>query len=138
MKSLKIILTVLVALIALIGVILYITILTDDSTGNAMIVAGEILVVVTAAIAIFFGLKNLATNPGALKKSLISLAVFAIVGILSYVSASDAIPKNLGDEITITASESKYVGTGIYMFYFLAMIAILAMIGFAIKKSLNK
>jgi hypothetical protein len=138
MKSLKIILTVLVALIALIGVILYITILTDSSTGNAMIVAGEVLVVVTAAIAIFFGLKNLATNPGALKKSLISLAVFAIVGILSYVSASDVIPDNLGNEISITASESKYVGTGIYMFYFLAMIAILAMIGFAIKKSLNK
>lgn len=136
MKSLKIILTVIVALIALIGVILYITILTDNSTGNGMIIAGEILVVVTAAVALFFGLKNLATNPQALKKSLISLAVFAIVGILSYVAAGES-PLEVGD-ITITASTSKLVGAGIYMFYFLAMIAILAMVGFTIKKSLNK
>ncbi len=136
MKSLKTILTVLIAVIALIGAILYIMILTERSTGNAMIIAGEILVVVTAAIALFFGLKNLATNPQALKKSLISLAVFAIVGILSYVSAGES-PLEVGD-IRITESTSKLVGTGIYMFYFLAMIAILAMIGFTIKKSLNK
>lgn len=136
MKSLKLILTIVIAVLALIGAILYIMILTDKSTGNEMIVAGEILVVVTAAIALFFGLKNLATNPEALKKSLISLAVFAIVGILSYVSAGET-PLEVGD-ITIDASTSKLVGTGIYMFYFLAMIAILAMVGFAIKKSLNK
>lgn len=136
MKSLNIILTVVIAVIALIGAILYISILTENSTGNAMIVAGEVLVIVTAAIALFFGLKNLATNLDALKKSLISLAVFAIIAILSYVSASES-PLEVGD-ITIDSGTSKLVGTGIYMFYFLAMIAILAMVGFGIKKSLNK
>jgi len=138
MKQLKIILTVLIAVIALIGLVLYIMILSDKSTGNGMIIAGEVLVIVTAAIALFFGIKNLATNPQALKKTLIFLAVFAIFGILSYVSANDEIPKNLGDDIKVTAAESKYVGTGIYMFYFLAAIAILSMIGFGIKKTLNK
>ncbi|PTX63929.1 hypothetical protein C8N46_101538 [Kordia periserrulae] len=138
MKTLKLILTILIAVIALIGLILYIMILTDNSTGNGMIIAGEVLVIVTSAIALFFGIKNLATNPQALKKTLISLAVFAIIAILSYVAASDVIPKNLGDDIQVTATESKYVGTGIYMFYFLAAIAILSMIGFGIKKTLNK
>lgn len=136
MKQLKLILTVLIAVIAIVGVILYIMILTEKSTGNAMIVAGEILVPVTAAIALFFGLKNLATNPQALKKSLISLAVFAIIAILSYVAASDAL-REVGD-IKIDASKSKMVGTGIYMFYFLAAVAILAMVGFGVKKTLNK
>lgn len=136
MKSLKLILTILVAVIALIGVILYVMILSEKSTGNGMIVAGEVLVIVTAALALFFGLKNLATNPQALKKSLISLAVFAIIGILSYVSASES-PTQVG-EISIDESTSKLVGTGIYMFYFLAAVAILAMVGFGIKKSLNK
>ncbi len=135
MKSLKLILTILIAVIALIGVILYAMILGGD-TGNAMIFAGEVLVIVTAAIALFFGLKNLATNPQALKKSLISLAVFAIIGILSYVSASES-PLEVGD-ISITPKTSKLVGMGIYMFYFLAAIAVLAMVGFGIKKSLNK
>ena len=135
MKSLKLILTILIAAIALIGVILYVLILLGD-TGNAMIVAGEVLVIITAAIALFFGLKNLATNPQALKKSLISLAVFAIIAILSYVSAGES-PVQVGD-ISIDAGTSKLVGTGIYMFYFLAAIAILAMVGFGIKKSLNK
>jgi len=137
MKSLKLILTIVIAVIALIGAILYITILTGKSTGNAMIVMGEVLVIITAAIALFFGLKNLATNPQALKKSLISLAVFAIIAILSYVSASET-PLVVGDLPPIEASTSKLVGTGIYMFYFLAAVAILAMVGFGIKKSLNK
>ncbi|AXG69400.1 hypothetical protein KORDIASMS9_01622 [Kordia sp. SMS9] len=136
MKTLKIILTVVIAVIALIGAILYIMILADKSTGNGMIIAGEVLVIVTAAIALFFGLKNLATNPQALKKSLISLAVFAIIAILSYVSAGET-PTQVGD-IQVDASDSKLVGTGIYMFYFLASIAILSMIGFGIKKALNK
>lgn len=135
MKSLKLILTILIAAIALIGVILYVMILTGD-TGNTMILAGEVLVIVTAAIALFFGLKNLATNPQALKKSLISLAVFAIIAILSYVSAGES-PVQVGD-ISIDPSTSKLVGMGIYMFYFLAAVAILAMVGFGIKKSLNK
>lgn len=134
MKSLNTILTVLIAVIALIGAVLYIMILTDKSTGNAMIIAGETLVVITAAIALFFGLKNLATNPEVLKKSLISLAVLAILGILSYVSASEL---QVG-KIEIDPSTSKLVGTGLYMFYFLAMIAVLTMVGFGIKKSLNK
>jgi hypothetical protein len=134
MKSLKLILTIMIAAIALIGAILYAMILGGD-TGNSMIVAGEILVIVTAAIALFFGFKNLA-NPQALKKSLISLAVFAIIAILSYVSASES-PLEVGD-ISITAKTSKLVGTGIYMFYFLAAVALLAMVGFGIKKSLNK
>jgi hypothetical protein len=111
-------------------------ILSGSSDGNGMIVAGEFLVPVTAAIALFFGIKNLATNPQSLKKSLISLAVFAIIGILSYVSASDTLT-TVGD-ITIEASKSKLVGTGIYMFYFLAAIAILTMVGFGIKKTLKK
>ncbi|MCH2195223.1 hypothetical protein [Kordia sp.] len=136
MKQLKIILTVLIAVIALVGVILYITILSGKSTGNGMIVAGEVLVPITAAVALFFGIKNLATNPQALKKSLISLAVFAIIAILSYVAANDAMTE-VGD-ITIDATRSKLVGTGIYMFYFLAAVAILAMVGFGIKKTLNK
>ena len=41
-------------------------------------------------------------------------------------------------DITIEPSTSKLVGTGIFMFYFLAAVAILAMVGFGIKKSLNK
>lgn len=138
MKQLKIILTVLIAVIALIGLILYIMILADKSTGNGMIIAGEILVIITAALALAFGILSMATNPQALKKTLIFVAVFAIFGILSYVSASDAIPDNLGDDIVVTTAQSKYVGTGIYMFYFLAGIAILSMIGFGIKKTLNK
>jgi hypothetical protein len=134
MKSLNTILTGLIAIIALIGAILYIMILTNKSTGNEMIIAGQILVIVTAAIALFFGLKNLATNPAVLKKSLIALAVLAIVGILSYVSASEA---QVG-KIPIDEGTSKLVGTGIYMFYFLAAIAVITMVGFGIKKSLNK
>ncbi|WP_298508260.1 hypothetical protein [uncultured Kordia sp.] len=136
MKQLKLILTVLIAVIALVGAILYIMILTGKSTGNEMIVAGEILVPITAAIALFFGIKNLATNPQALKKSLISLAVLAIIVILSYVAASDSLTK-VG-KITIDGSTSKIVGAGIYMFYFLAAGAILAMVGFGVKKTLNK
>ena len=111
-------------------------ILLEKNQGGGMIIYGEILVGITAVISLFFGLANLVTNPDALKKSLISLAVFAIIAILSYVSAGDSLVE-VGD-ITIEPSTSKLVGTGIFMFYFLAAVAILAMVGFGIKKSLNK
>lgn len=136
MKALNTILTIMIAALALAGIVFYVLILLEKNQGGGMIIYGGILVGVTAVIALFFGLSNLAKNPQALKKSLISLAVFAIVGILSYVSAGES-PLEVGD-ITITESTSKLVGTGINMFYFLAMIAVLAMVGFAIKKSLNK
>ena len=136
MKSLKLILTILIAAISLVGLILYIMILGFGSEGNGMIRFGEILVIITAAIAIFFGFKNLATNPQALKKSAISIAILAIIVILSYVSASES-PLQVGD-ISVTPKTSKLVGTGIYMFYFLAAVAVLAMVGFGIKKALNK
>lgn len=137
MKSLKTILTVVIAVIALLGAIFYIMILGSGDTGNSMIIFGEALVIITAAIAIFFGLYNLATNPQALKKTLISLAVFAIIAILSYVAASD-MPIKIGKEISITPDTSKLVGTGLYMFYFLAAIAFLLMVAFGIKKTLNR
>ncbi|QHI38089.1 hypothetical protein IMCC3317_34750 [Kordia antarctica] len=136
MKALKTILTIMIAALALVGIVFYVLILLEKNQGGGMIIYGEILVVITAVISVFFGLSNLATNPDALKKSAISLAVFAIVAILSYVAAGDSMLE-VGD-ITITEQTSKLVGTGIYMFYLLAAIAILAMIGFGIKKSLNK
>ena len=136
MKALKTILTIMIAALALVGIIFYVLILLEKNQGGGMIIYGEILVGITAVISLFFGLANLVTNPDALKKSLISLAVFAIIAILSYVSAGDSLVE-VGD-ITIEPSTSKLVGTGIFMFYFLAAVAILAIVGFGIKKSLNK
>lgn len=137
------ILTIVIAIIAVVAAIMYISIFRADIDGgetgsiDGMLQFGKILVVVTALIALFFALKNIATDPQKLKKSLISLVIFGILAAVAYAMADSAIPDNLDEEIVINGGKSKMVGAGIYMFYFLSAIAILAMVVFGIKKTIK-
>lgn len=78
---------------------------------------------------------------GDIKKTLISLGLFFGILVISYFLASgtdlDLQPfnqKGLG----ITESTSKLVGTGLYAFYFLIVIAIIAMLFSSAKKMFNR
>jgi len=137
------ILTIVIAIIAVVAAVMYISIFRADvdagETGSidGMLQFGKILVIITALIALFFALKNIATDPQKLKKSLISLVIFGILAAVAYAMAGSAIPTGLDDEIVINEGTSKMVGAGIYLFYFLSAIAILAMVVFGIKKTIK-
>jgi len=100
---------------------------------TAYIILGLIVLFV-----LFFVLKGIFA--GNIKKTLMSIGIFLLIGIVSYVLASDSVeglPLNDKGEM-ISASGSKWVGTGIISFYILAVLAIVAMVFSGIKKLTSK
>jgi len=92
---------------------------------NSMYVYFSICVIVTL-IATVVGMIN---KPGSLKGAIIGIAGFIFIGIIAYILADDSVYE--GQEIT--ASTSKWVGMGLYMFYILLFlsVAVIAYTGIA-------
>ncbi len=134
--SLQRILSILIAVIALIGAVLWVLIVrADGSEGpiGAMLNVGKWLVIIGAVIALIFTLKNIFSDGQKIKKTLTSVIAFAVLAGIAYVMAKGVAIEE--GENTITESASKMVGTGIYLFYLLAAIAILIMVFFGIRKT---
>lgn len=92
-----------------------------------------IILALIVLFVLFFVIKGIFS--GNLKKTLISVGGFLLIGVISYVLASnslDGLPLNDGE--MISPSGSKWVGTGIIAFYILAILAIVAMVFSGFKK----
>ena len=61
-----------------------------------------------------------------------------MLALLCYFGFATGVETPLKDGTILTEGESKLVGTGLYLFYFLAVIAAATMVVFGVKKSLNK
>jgi hypothetical protein len=92
---------------------------------------------ITVSITLVFSILNLASSSKKLKKSLIFIGCFVVVTVIAY-AASDGVETPMKDGETLSASGSRWVGTGLRMFYILATLAILSMIFSGAKKILKK
>ena len=92
---------------------------------------------VTVAVTVVFSLINLASSPQKLKKSLLFILCFIVVIGLAF-AISSGVETPLKDGEILSASGSRWVETGIRMFYILAALAIGSMIFFGGKKLINK
>jgi steroid 5-alpha reductase family enzyme len=97
--------------------------MADFMTNYGIIICYILLAVATLA-AVVFPIIQFAQNPKNAKGALIGIGALVVLVGISYVLASDTNPSNM----EITASAAKQVGTGLYAFYFLAGIAIVAVI----------
>lgn len=134
--SLQRILSILIGVIALIGAVLWVLIVrADGSEGpiGAMLNVGKWLVIIGAVIALIFTLKNIFSDGQKIKKTLTSVIAFAVLAGIAYVLAKGVAIET--KDITISEGGSKMVGTGLYLFYLLAAIAILIMVFFGIRKT---
>lgn len=100
---------------------------------NSNIVWAYILMVAGAVIALLSGVFQMVTNFSSSKKGLIALAGFAVVAVISYLLASDAIPQFFGVEKFIAsgalnAQIAKMIDTGLIVTYLLLGIAVLSII----------
>ena len=93
-----------------------------------------ITVLVATLIAVF---STLAKNPATLKNAAIGIVAFLIVVGIGFVLA-DGVETPLKDGEVLSASGSKWVGTGLYTFYFLAAVAVGLMFFSGIKKLIGK
>ncbi len=132
-------------ILSLAGVVLYIAIFLkgDEAIKNALangetvvslewaLYVAYIIFALVLAFVLFFGLKGLVS--GNVKKTLLPLVALLVIVIISYALADGTeMPMKEG---VLSESGSKWVGTGLYSFYILAVLAIGTMIFSGFKKA---
>ncbi len=105
----------------------------DTALVEPMAWIAYIILALVLAFVVFFVIKNLFTNSAGLKNTLIGLGGFLLVAIISYVISS-GVETPMRDGKILSASGAKLVSTGLNMFYILAVLAIIAMLGSGVKK----
>jgi uncharacterized membrane protein len=109
----------------------------DFSTVSPLVSLAISILLITIIITLLFSLLNLASSAEKLKKSLIFIGCFAVVvGIAFALSEGVETPLKNGDMLSV--SGSRWVGTGLRMFYILAALAILSMVLSGAKKLFNR
>lgn len=132
--------------LGVIGLILQVVILRkgddaiemDSLAGNfssvsPMINLAILILIVVVLITLFSSFATLASNAAKLKKAGISIAAFGAVVLLSFL-LSEGVETPLKDGDILSASGSRLVETGLRAFYFLAVIAIGAMVFSGVKR----
>tara|TARA_B100000767_G_scaffold269263_1_gene290809 strand:+ start:2919 stop:3365 length:447 start_codon:yes stop_codon:yes gene_type:complete len=105
----------------------------DYSTVSPLINLAQLILGITVASTLVFSLLGLFSDKEKLKKALFSIVgLFAVLGIAYATSEGVETPMKDGEVLSETAS--RMVGTGIRMFYFLAIIAIGSMLFASLKK----
>ncbi|WP_031427206.1 hypothetical protein [Flavimarina sp. Hel_I_48] len=105
----------------------------QSSLVTPFIYIAYIIFAIALVFVVVFVLKNLFSNANSLKSTLIGLGAFAAVIVISYVLASGQ-ETPMQDGEVLSASGSRWVETGIYAFYILAILAIGAMVFSGVKK----
>ena len=94
-----------------------------------------IMVIATIVIALGFSIVNLVTHPKSLKRGAFVLLGVGILVVVSYYLASDQVLSMPGyDGIENVPKTLKYAGTGLYLTYILACIALLTIVYSEIAK----
>ncbi|MEP5256322.1 hypothetical protein [Winogradskyella rapida] len=142
------ILKILVAVLSLFGIISLVRVLaagdeameTGEKAGlfEPMAYTAYVILGLAVLFVVVFVLKNLFTNTGSLKSTLIGIGAFAVVLIISYVvSGGDPMGYKNGD-VMATEGESHMVGAGLIAFYILLAIAAVTMTFSGVKKVISK
>ena len=111
--------------------------LGDFATVSPLVSLAIAILFITVSITLVFSILNLASSSKKLKKSLIFIGCFVVVTVIAY-AASDGVETPMKDGEILSASGSRWVGTGLRMFYILATLAILSIIFSGAKKILKK
>ncbi len=97
---------------------------------NGFLYVAYITFAITILFVLFFVIKGIFS--GNIKNTLISVGAFLLIVIISYLLA-DGTPMQMR-EISLSPSGSKWVDTGLYVFYIMAALAIASMIFSGVKK----
>jgi len=118
--------------IAVLGVLLLGLLMASNEDGaenkwiTPLIYLSYIVLAVCIGIVLIYVLKNLFSDKDNLKKTLISVALFAVVMLVSYLFASGGEVKANGE--VYSGSTTKLVGAGLNAFYILTIVAIGTMV----------
>ena len=95
----------------------------DNSWINPLIYLAYVILAACVAVVLLFVLKNLFSKKENLKKTSIMLGAFLSLVLISYILADGTEIKSVTNEIVASESTSKWVSTGLNMFYFIGFAA---------------
>ena len=108
----------------------------DGQIDNMMFVAYAVLFLVIASVVVFTVL-NLVSHKEALIGALKGVGSFLVLALICYFVFAEGVETELRDGEMLSASDSKLVGAGLYMFYALAIIASGTMLYTGVKKMIK-
>lgn len=142
------ILKIIAAILSVLGIIFLIRIIArgdeaikvaaldgDTAIVDPMAYVTYVIFAITLAFVLFFVLKNLFTDTGSLKSTLIGIGVFAAVLVVAYVLSTGADAADYKyNGAAPTTTEAHMAGAGLIAFYILIIGAAAAMIWAGVKK----
>ena len=138
------------AILGIIGVIFLLRIMgtgdeqieIDATQGSYSLVTpiielARIVLILTISVTLIFSLRGLFSNKEKLKKASISIGFFLLIIFISYM-ASSGVETPMKDGKILSESGSRWVGTGILVFYVLFILAIGLMFLSGLRKMFKK
>ncbi len=110
----------------------------DTSAVNPMALIAYITLFIILFFVIIFVLKALFTNKKTLKKTLTNVGAFLLIFLIAYFLFANGVETPMRDGKVLSAGGSKLVGAGLYLFYFLIVIAALLMVLSGARKMIKK
>ena len=113
----------------------------NNGSMNFMFIITYLLLGIAIAASVLFGLMNLLTSKGALKKTLIGVGGLLVVVIISYALANGTdvnLEEMAKKGVPTTESTVKTIGMGLNVFFILTIVAIGAMLWSGVKKMISK
>lgn len=143
----KKILTIVLAIVGILSIVFLAMIISTgdeavklgegDGSVNGIMFIAYLILGLTLLFVVVFSLKNILTNPDTLKSTLRGVGIFAILALICYFGLAQGEETVLKDGDTLSASGSKLLGAGLYLFYFLILIAGGSMLFYGIKKMIK-
>ena len=109
----------------------------DFGTVSPLVSLAIAILLITVIVTVLFSLLSLASSPEKLKKSLVFIVCFLLITGIAY-AISSGVETPMKDGEMLSASGSRWVETGLRMFYILATLAILSMVFSGARKILNR
>jgi len=106
----------------------------SGGTVNVFMYVSYTVLAIAVLIVLAFTILNLVSNTSGFKNTLIGIGAFVVLSLLCYFGFANGVETPLKDGNMLTANGSRLIGAGLYLFYFLALIAGGIMLGFGIKK----
>ena len=103
-------------------------------TVNVFMYVSYAVLAIAVLIVLAFTVLNLVSNTSGFKNTLIGIGAFVVLSLLCYFGFANGVETPLKDGNMLSANGSRLIGAGLYLFYFLALIAGGIMLGFGIKK----
>ncbi|MFK2819327.1 hypothetical protein U0L90_04305 [Flavobacteriaceae sp. LMIT009] len=109
----------------------------QDSIVSPFMYIAYITLGAIAVLVLLFSLANMFTNAATLKKTLTNVGAFVLLAAIAHFGFANGVETPLRDGEVLSASGSKWVGTGLYLFYFLVLIAAGIMLFTGVKKMIK-